>query len=874
MSLTRHTIVPIVVLSIGLSACGGNSKNNKKTPARDTTALSSYQGTWLQEGAGLSINISGDHLTAYNYTRNTCSIISRFNNIPLDEASKVLTTINAGEDGTGFSFLFAGDIEDNRQVFSATTLSDTCNNAPDPNVFNPEFIFEHTWHTFNDYYPFFQRRVVNWQNQWDTLRPQIHAQTTQEELAEILADLLSPIDDGHVSLFINTSELQTAYFPATLRGWDIHAKAYDNEADIGIDTAYQHIQLSSLTNIARYYGESAISYAGDNELPVAWGILTGNVGYMNILEMDVDVEDDKVLSINEKIDIIHQQFTTILDDLSDTQALIIDLRFNPGGSDVFSLAIASYFADQRRVVFSKENYNINNPTAKKSVFITPNNKANYTKPITLITGPNTASAAETFTLAMKSLPHVKHIGEASAGILSDVLTISLMNGWNLGLSYQTYYAPDNTVYEATGITPENTVPVTSFAGIQQIGAQPAIEKALTDFGVERSLSDEDFTRAVDDIMSTTKVPGFSVAWINDSRVIGTQAFGFADQQQRLVTSETPFTVGSISKTLIGTAAMQMIEQNIITQDTTLGDVGIPLSIDSPVFDAQAITLKQLATHTSGIIDNEITYGCGYYINANNDSLFAQFNEQYSDCPSPVETNQRLFLNSLLSNSGALYQEQHFMLRPDDKRYIYTNTGSALAAEMLSAAAGIDFENWTETAIFTPLGMTHTHWFSDRFSQQDIAPATRYILLDDEAMALPEYHLATWSDGGLKTSASDLARYLLTIVRKGELDGERILSVKSVDTMLNINIDEPTIEGQRLFWTNDGFIMGHNGGDPGTYALMFYDQYNKLGLVMMLNLTDELNDEGEIDAFYQQLSNLNHLVYRRGLSLIKDTNAPQ
>lgn len=76
------------------------------------------------------------------------------------------------------------------------------------------------------------------------------------------------------------------------------------------------------------------------------------------------------------------------------------------------------------------------------------------QPVILLTGPLTASAAEIFTLAMRELPQVTVLGAPTAGALSDILDVSLPNGWTLGLSHQRYLDARGALFEATGIPPD------------------------------------------------------------------------------------------------------------------------------------------------------------------------------------------------------------------------------------------------------------------------------------------------------------------------------------------------------------------------------------------------------------------------------------
>lgn len=70
----------------------------------------------------------------------------------------------------------------------------------EPPANNPEAIFENLWTTFNEEYAPFEERNVNWQVQYDNFRPLVNSTTTDDELFSIISQMLTPLDDGHVTL--------------------------------------------------------------------------------------------------------------------------------------------------------------------------------------------------------------------------------------------------------------------------------------------------------------------------------------------------------------------------------------------------------------------------------------------------------------------------------------------------------------------------------------------------------------------------------------------------------------------------------------------------------------------------------------------------
>ncbi|WP_435578458.1 S41 family peptidase [Gilvibacter sp.] len=68
--------------------------------------------------------------------------------------------------------------------------------------------------------------------------------------------------------------------------------------------------------------------------------------YFEMAEEDISHSDNEVAGIN-------RLFNQVLDDFEGIEALIIDVRFNGGGSDEIGMEVLSFFNPQRKQVFSK-----------------------------------------------------------------------------------------------------------------------------------------------------------------------------------------------------------------------------------------------------------------------------------------------------------------------------------------------------------------------------------------------------------------------------------------------------------------------------------------------------------------------------------------
>jgi C-terminal processing protease CtpA/Prc len=230
---------------------------------------------------------------------------------------------------------------------------------------------------------------------------------------------------------------------------------------------------SFIALVRRSYLQGKEQWAGNLELTYAK--LDDSTGYLDIPTMAgyAKPEDEKQV-LTEALDEILLAF-------EDAEALIVDVRFNGGGLDSNALLIASRFADQRRLAFSKQTREGDQYTPRREFYVEPQGTSQFTKPVFVLTSRATLSAAEVFVMIMRAFPHVTLVGEPTAGAHSDVMGRSLPNGWEFGLSHQVYYTHDGQVYEKTGLPPDVEVEMSKTA--LDAGADPILDKALELAGV-------------------------------------------------------------------------------------------------------------------------------------------------------------------------------------------------------------------------------------------------------------------------------------------------------------------------------------------------------------------------------------------------------
>ena len=351
------------------------------------------------------------------------------------------------------------------------TLDRLCPEGLTPKTDDPELNFEILWHTFDQHYAFFSERNVDWDAVYAEFRPQINGGTTGSELGELLGAMLERLKDAHVGLSTNDRDVVSVDSRFSKRIREECKKQL--EADCDLDH-FMEDRYASIDEIVRTrYLENGFKTAfNENAL---WGQIGEATGYFRIDGM-AGLDRDRHSS-SADLAVLEPVLDAMLNDLGHLPAMIIDVRLNGGGHDAVALAIASRFADDRRLFASKRTREGGNRTSQQDLFVEPANGLRYQGQVAVLIGSETGSAAEVFTMAMRALPHVILVGTPTTGILSDEFYRSLPNGWQFSLSNEIYLAHDGELFEATGVPPDVSTPSFSHEDVHN-SVDSGIEAAI------------------------------------------------------------------------------------------------------------------------------------------------------------------------------------------------------------------------------------------------------------------------------------------------------------------------------------------------------------------------------------------------------------
>ncbi|MGB4303013.1 MAG: serine hydrolase domain-containing protein, partial [Syntrophomonadaceae bacterium] len=106
---------------------------------------------------------------------------------------------------------------------------------------------------------------------------------------------------------------------------------------------------------------------------------------------------------------------------------------------------------------------------------------------------------------------------------------------------------------------------------------------------------------VPSLMQQYQIPGCSIALIYNNEIAWLQAHGYADLESgRVLTSDTPMRVQSISKSVTAWGVMQLVEQGMIDLDAPVSQYLKSWSPPESDYALEAITVRHLLSHTAGL----------------------------------------------------------------------------------------------------------------------------------------------------------------------------------------------------------------------------------------------------------------------------------
>ena len=327
-------------------------------------------------------------------------------------------------------------------------------------------------------------------------------------------------------------------------------------------------------------------------------------------------------------------------------------------------------------------------------------------------------------------------------------------------------------------------------------------------------------------MDKSGIAGLGAAIILNNEVVWIKGFGYADKENKIpFTKNTVMCIGSISKTFTGALLMRAVEDELLSLDEDINTY-LPFELVNPFFPNEKITLRHLATHTSGLADDYDVYDKTYYFG--------------KDSPESLGD----FLKNYFAVGGKHYSEKNFLNNKPGTYRDYSNIAAGLAGYIIELKAGKKLNKYGKERIFEPLKMDNTGWLLSEINLEN--HSKQYEKVGDSLRTIPLYGITTYPDGGVRSSVSDLSRFFIALLNEGEYQDTRILKNETVSEMLrfqftssnkpeNINLEKPN-KNSGIFWSTkfDVTYMGHGGSDWGVLTSMLSDLKKEVAIILFVN----------------------------------------
>jgi CubicO group peptidase (beta-lactamase class C family) len=316
-------------------------------------------------------------------------------------------------------------------------------------------------------------------------------------------------------------------------------------------------------------------------------------------------------------------------------------------------------------------------------------------------------------------------------------------------------------------------------------------------------------------MQTARIPGLAAVAVKSDHTVLAGAWGEADlSAHRPITTDTLFMLGSISKTVTAVALMQLYELAKFKLDDSI-DAVLGYQARNPKFPDIAITYRMLLSHTSSIEDG--VHSFDYYV---------------MDMDSPISL-QALY-DGYLKPGGAYYDASNWnSASAPGTHYSYSNLALSLAGLLVEKISGMSLQDYCQQHIFAPLAMNESSFLLKGLDRTHIAmPYT----VDSTGTYVPAgyYCYPDYPDGQLRTSASQLARFLMAFIQFGQSGGAHILARATVEEMRK---QQPSSE-EGLMWEFETLggkqVIEHGGSDIGVSTMMRFDPATGAGFVVLTN----------------------------------------
>ena len=314
-------------------------------------------------------------------------------------------------------------------------------------------------------------------------------------------------------------------------------------------------------------------------------------------------------------------------------------------------------------------------------------------------------------------------------------------------------------------------------------------------------------KKLQEAVASGAVPGMAIAVAVNGKIVWEEGFGWANREERTRAGpHTMFGIGSISKSMTATALMLLVRDGLVNLDRPANDYLGVGKIRGFAGDPSKATLRLVLSHKAG--------------------LPRHHQEFYAD-----EGYSRPSMDETILRYGIL-------VNPPGERFVYANLDYGIVDYIIERLSGRPYEEFMETDLFTPLGLTRTYLLVP----PKVRPGTA-VLYDDAVRRIPYFDFDQRGGGAIFSSVHDLLRFGMFHLKDRLPDQRQILPDSLLDAMYRIGQPVPGLaagEDYALGWRVDTDAFGyrviqHSGGMSGGAANLRLIPSRNIAVAAVANL---------------------------------------
>lgn len=337
-----------------------------------------------------------------------------------------------------------------------------------------------------------------------------------------------------------------------------------------------------------------------------------------------------------------------------------------------------------------------------------------------------------------------------------------------------------------------------FTSLRHAMAQPLASAKPEDHGMATARLNK-IDQLVTDLVDRQQIPGAVVLIMRNGKAVYHKAYGFRDAENKVaLRKDDIFRIASQTKAITSLAVMMLFEEGKFLLDDPVSKY-IPefrnpkLLVNLNWADTtytttpakSEVTIRQLLTHSSGI--DYASIGSQEF-----KAIYAK-----AGVPSGIGTDNMVLAEKMKILAGLPLRHQ------PGEQYTY-GLNTDVLGYLVEVLSGLPLDQFFRTRIFQPLGMNDTYFFlpPEKHSRLVWLYQTRngkIQKMDKPAYegVNPQYPTlnGTYFSGGagLSSTVEDYGKFLQLFLNKGEFNGVRLLSRKTVELMLTNQLQPPVTQ---------------------------------------------------------------------------------